>query len=105
MLGQVRRVGEALGAVWALVWLDNRRVELGVDPAGEEEEQGQQLDMTTSWLAGTTRGTAPGFLATAEDTQAGLLPRTPAEGKTGQGAKEEELPWGRWVCLGTTEAK
>lgn len=53
VLGQVGRVGEALGAVRALVRLDNRRVELGVDPA-EEEEQGQQLDMTASWLVMTT---------------------------------------------------
>ena len=49
MLGQVGAVGEALGAVRTLVRLDNRCVELGVDPAEEEEEQ-QQLDTTAIWL-------------------------------------------------------
>lgn len=49
VLGQVGCVGEALGAVRTLVRLDNRCVELGVDPAEEEEEQ-QQLDTTAIWL-------------------------------------------------------
>ena len=49
VLGQVGAVGEALGAVRTLVRLDNRCVELGVDPAEEEEEQ-QQLDATAIWL-------------------------------------------------------
>ena len=49
VLGQVGCVGEALGAVRTLVRLDNRCVELGVDPAEEVEEQ-QQLDTTAIWL-------------------------------------------------------
>lgn len=40
VLGQVGGVGEGLRAVRALVGLDGLRVQLGVDPAGEERREG-----------------------------------------------------------------
>ena len=42
VLGQVGGVGEGLGAVRALVGLDDLRVHLGVDPAGEERREGEE---------------------------------------------------------------